>query len=139
MAVVAALAILLLAFFHVAPRRIGGHARRVDEIATAKPVLDLVAKGSEPVDGARSMTELPAAARHYVEMVEKRRRACRSTSSRSARIATRTPCGTTRSHDAAALRTRGLRGRPAAEKFLAGGGAGGCGVPAGTRPALVRR
>ncbi|AUX41032.1 uncharacterized protein SOCE26_024370 [Sorangium cellulosum] len=71
MDVVAALAILLLAFIHVAPRRIGCHARRVDEIATAKPVLASVAERSKPIDGARSMTELPAAARHYVEMVEK--------------------------------------------------------------------
>jgi adenylosuccinate synthase len=68
---VAALAILLIAFIHVAPRRIGCHARRVDEIATAKSVLESVAEWSEPIDGARSMTELPAAARHYVELVEK--------------------------------------------------------------------
>ncbi|WP_437975706.1 adenylosuccinate synthase [Sorangium sp. So ce295] len=43
----------------------------IDDIATAKPVLETVAEWSEPIDAARSMTELPAAARHYVEMVEK--------------------------------------------------------------------
>ncbi|WP_437296662.1 adenylosuccinate synthase [Sorangium sp. So ce426] len=43
----------------------------IDDIATAKPVLETVAEWSEPIDSARSMTELPAAARHYVEMVEK--------------------------------------------------------------------
>jgi adenylosuccinate synthase len=43
----------------------------IDDIATAKPVLETVAEWSEPIDSARSMTELPAAARQYVEMVEK--------------------------------------------------------------------
>ncbi|XXX76772.1 adenylosuccinate synthase [Sorangium sp. So ce134] len=43
----------------------------IDEIAAAKPVLEPVAEWSEPIDGARSMTELPAAARQYVELVEK--------------------------------------------------------------------
>ncbi|WP_437762728.1 adenylosuccinate synthase [Sorangium sp. So ce281] len=43
----------------------------IDDIATAKPVLETVAEWSEPIDAARSMTELPAAARQYVEMVEK--------------------------------------------------------------------
>ncbi|WP_437714172.1 adenylosuccinate synthase [Sorangium sp. So ce448] len=43
----------------------------IDDIATAKPVLETVAEWSESIDAARSMTELPAAARHYVEMVEK--------------------------------------------------------------------
>jgi adenylosuccinate synthase len=43
----------------------------IDDIATAKPVLESVAEWSEPIDAARSMTELPAAARHYVELVEK--------------------------------------------------------------------
>ncbi|WP_437983309.1 adenylosuccinate synthase [Sorangium sp. So ce117] len=43
----------------------------IDDIATAKPVLETVAEWSESIDAARSMTELPAAARQYVEMVEK--------------------------------------------------------------------
>ncbi|WP_437278614.1 adenylosuccinate synthase [Sorangium sp. So ce375] len=43
----------------------------IDEIATAKPVLETVAEWGESIDSARSMTELPAAARHYVELVEK--------------------------------------------------------------------
>ncbi|WP_437589735.1 adenylosuccinate synthase [Sorangium sp. So ce1000] len=43
----------------------------IDDIATAKPVLESVTEWSEPIDAARSMTELPAAARHYVELVEK--------------------------------------------------------------------
>ncbi|KYG08549.1 adenylosuccinate synthetase [Sorangium cellulosum] len=43
----------------------------IDEIATAQPVLEPVAEWSEPIDAARSMTELPAAARQYVELVEK--------------------------------------------------------------------
>ncbi|WP_437837977.1 adenylosuccinate synthetase [Sorangium sp. So ce1153] len=43
----------------------------IDEIAAAKPVLEQVAGWSEPLDGARSMTELPAAARQYVGLVEK--------------------------------------------------------------------
>ncbi|AUX38245.1 MULTISPECIES: adenylosuccinate synthase [Sorangium] len=43
----------------------------IDEIATAKPVLEPVAEWSEPIDAARSMTELPAAARQYVELVER--------------------------------------------------------------------
>lgn len=61
----------LLAFIHVAPRRIGCHARRVDEIATAKPMVESVDEWSEPIGGARSMTELPAAAQHYVKIGEK--------------------------------------------------------------------
>ncbi|WP_437484435.1 adenylosuccinate synthase [Sorangium sp. So ce1014] len=43
----------------------------IDDIATAKPVLEPVAEWSESIDAARSMTELPAAARQYVELVEK--------------------------------------------------------------------
>ncbi|WP_437812771.1 adenylosuccinate synthase [Sorangium sp. So ce1078] len=43
----------------------------IDDIATAKPVLEPVTEWSEPIDAARSMTELPAAARQYVELVEK--------------------------------------------------------------------
>lgn len=43
----------------------------IDELATAKPVLEQVPNWSEPLDAARSMSELPAAARQYVEMVEK--------------------------------------------------------------------
>lgn len=37
----------------------------IDDIATAKSVLETVAEWSEPIDAARSMTELPAAARQY--------------------------------------------------------------------------
>ncbi|WP_437755658.1 adenylosuccinate synthase [Sorangium sp. So ce1389] len=43
----------------------------IDDLATAKPVLEPVGAWSEPIDAARSMTELPAAARQYVELVEK--------------------------------------------------------------------
>ncbi|WP_437577117.1 adenylosuccinate synthase [Sorangium sp. So ce887] len=43
----------------------------IDDIATAKPVLEPVTEWSESIDGARSMTELPAAARQYVELVER--------------------------------------------------------------------
>ncbi len=43
----------------------------IDDIATAKPVLEPVTEWSESIDAARSMTELPAAARQYVELVEK--------------------------------------------------------------------
>ncbi|WP_437957919.1 adenylosuccinate synthase [Sorangium sp. So ce119] len=43
----------------------------IDDLGTAKPVLEQVTAWSEPIDAARSMTELPAAARHYVELVEK--------------------------------------------------------------------
>ncbi|WP_438026087.1 adenylosuccinate synthase [Sorangium sp. So ce233] len=43
----------------------------IDDLGTATPVLEQVTAWSEPIDSARSMTELPAAARQYVEMVEK--------------------------------------------------------------------
>ncbi|XXY44290.1 adenylosuccinate synthase [Sorangium sp. So ce269] len=43
----------------------------IDDLATAKPVLEPVGAWSESIDAARSMTELPAAARQYVELVEK--------------------------------------------------------------------
>ncbi|WP_437599547.1 adenylosuccinate synthase [Sorangium sp. So ce590] len=43
----------------------------IDDIATAKPVLEPVTEWSESIDAARSMTELPAAARQYVELVER--------------------------------------------------------------------
>ncbi|WP_437675765.1 adenylosuccinate synthase [Sorangium sp. So ce131] len=43
----------------------------IDELATSKPVLEPVTEWSESIDAARSMSELPAAARQYVELVEK--------------------------------------------------------------------
>jgi adenylosuccinate synthase len=43
----------------------------IDELATATPVLEAATPWSESIAEARTMSELPAAARRYIEIVEK--------------------------------------------------------------------
>jgi adenylosuccinate synthase len=43
----------------------------IDDLAGVEPVLETLPAWSEPLAGARSMRDLPAAARDYVELIER--------------------------------------------------------------------
>jgi adenylosuccinate synthase len=57
----------------VAYRTAEGRTRElpIDELAGAEPILETVAAWNEPIDDARSLRELPAAARAYIELIER--------------------------------------------------------------------
>ena len=57
----------------VAYRTAEGRTRElpIDELAGAEPILETVAAWNEPIDDARSLRELPAAAREYIELIER--------------------------------------------------------------------
>lgn len=57
----------------VAYRTMAGRTRElpIDELARAEPILEEVRPWSESIDGARSLRELPAAAREYIELIER--------------------------------------------------------------------